>query len=231
MSKIYLRLHLIFLGAQIVMLGCVIIIGITWLSCSSVQSLAAVDVLEKLKPSLTEFFSIASFELNGLLDEIFLSSPELAGTESKVKLANAPTSAFVLLLFLTGLLALLGALGFFARRRNRSKDKSVCLHLSSRKMSAEPLVIQKCMTCGVLLRYPVSKLAPEPRIWIIEIIVTTAMVRKASTLAIKELGLPVIRRENNLIVLGTYRNKVEPSVVIRELKDRYNVRGWVVQGN
>jgi hypothetical protein len=43
--------------------------------------------------------------------------------------------------------------------------------------------------------------------------------------------LPVIRRENDFVVVGPYRQKQDAAQVLTCLSEQYGLRGWLIEGN
>lgn len=89
-----------------------------------------------------------------------------------------------------------------------------------------------CLTCGGFISHPAKPATgtPSPGLWVIEIALNTPH-RHRATKAIKQLELPVARKENNFVVIGPYKQKQDAARVVKELSESHGVRGWMMAGN
>lgn len=106
-------------------------------------------------------------------------------------------------------------------------------HLCSLIPVVVPLTYQSCIQCKALIKHSKKKesLSEDTMIWVVEITVSSAVDRKKTLEAIDKMSLPLIRLENNFIIIGTYKRKSEAVEIIRNLHDVHNVRGWLTPGN
>lgn len=75
-----------------------------------------------------------------------------------------------------------------------------------------------------------TDISPSPGLWVIELTLNTQS-RQRSIHVIQQLALPVIRRENDFIVIGPYKQKQEASYVLADMSEKHGIRGWLTQGN
>ncbi|SEE24429.1 hypothetical protein [Pseudomonas migulae] len=228
MSRPYQSLLRILLGAQIIGFVYLVVMGINALSCHPTSPALFSEMVDIVDSGLSRFFLSGEQSLKARL-----GYESLRALEVKLSLENNMSLVFRLapLLGLIGLFALFAILRRLLRRRQVKKSKTVCLHIFAKTVKLTPHVFQVCGTCRASVRYPAHESVCSTGVWVIEIALNSSLVRKVTSRAIKELALPVIRREINLIVIGVYRNKAEAAAVIKLLKEKYDVRGWVVQGN
>ncbi|OUM71009.1 hypothetical protein AUC60_25620 [Pseudomonas caspiana] len=55
--------------------------------------------------------------------------------------------------------------------------------------------------------------------------------RNRAIKAIKDMQLPVACRENNFVVIGPYKQRMDAVRVVRDLNDSYSIRGWIMKSN
>lgn len=228
MSRPYQRLFRILLGVLIIGFVYLVVMGINSLSCRPNSPALFSEMVDTVDSGLSKFFLSGEQSLKA-----HLGYESLRALEVKLGLDNSMNIDFRLapLLGLIGLSALFAIFRRLLRRRQVKEDKTSCLHMFAKTVKLTPHVFQVCGTCRASVRYTAHESVCAAGVWIIEIALNSSLVRKATSRAIQELALPVIRREINLIVIGVYRNKVEATAVIKLLKEKYDVRGWVVQGN
>lgn len=228
MSRPYQRLLRILIGAQIIGFVYLMKMGIDVLSCRPSSPTSFSDMVDSVGSGLANYFLRGDKSLKARLNYESLTALGVVPS-----LENNMSSIFRLasLLGLIGFFALCATLYTLIRRRQVKKNKVAALHVSSMRAKLTPYLFQVCGTCGVLVKYRVQASACSSNIWVVEVALNSSQVHRGTTSAIKELALPVIRRENNLIVIGVYRNKAEAAEVIKLLKEKHDVRGWVVQGN
>lgn len=112
------------------------------------------------------------------------------------------------------------------------EEDSIRFHIFANKALLTPKLFGECSVCGDVVKYSCREIpSAENGAWVVEVILTSSLARRAVTTAINDLHLPVIRKENRLIVLGVYKNKVEATEIIGLLKNKYNIRGWVVENS
>ncbi|WP_152645491.1 hypothetical protein [Pseudomonas sp. 10-1B] len=219
------RLFRMLIGMQIIVLIFLMFMGLDAFLCSPVSIEWFPGRVVNMDTGLTHTFSNDGHAFTNLV-----GSQPLKSFGVELSWESNSNLVFVLLGVIGSivLFIILRSLWFMWRAR---KTEAVRLHLCAKTVRLAPHVFQWCGTCGARLGYPRPAPARARSVWVIEIILNTTRVRKASALAIKDLQLPVIRTETNLIVIGVYRNKAEPAAVIKLLKERYDVRGWMVEGN
>lgn len=77
-----------------------------------------------------------------------------------------------------------------------------------------------CLTCGGFIFHTAkpASATPSSGLWVIEIALNTPN-RHRATKAIKQLELPVARKENNFVVIGPYKQKQDAARVVKELSE------------
>lgn len=138
------------------------------------------------------------------------------------------------LLVAGGFIGLAGLLVmFFRRKKSASNTSEKPFHLCALRPVLTPLSYQSCFQCGAIIKYSKNKnrLVETADIWVVEITLSSALTRKKSTAAIKGMHLPIIRLENNFIVVGPYKSKSKAAEIVSSLHESYNVRGWLTPGN
>ncbi|MDY7536451.1 hypothetical protein RGV33_33050 [Pseudomonas sp. Bout1] len=171
------------------------------------------------------FFSLMSLEFSSL--EKTLDNADFKNTDSM-------TAWLKYLLVAGGLMGLVGLLMMALRRKKTRSIISVKpFHLCSLNPVLVPLSYQPCNQCDTLIKYSknTKHLSRISEIWVIEITILSAFERKKSAAAIKGMKLPVIRLENNFIIVGPYKRKLEAAKVVGDLYESHNVRGWLTPGN
>lgn len=131
---------------------------------------------------------------------------------------------------LAGLIALAGLLMalFYTK-----KKPAIKFHISPPRPGSLLIFENLCLTCGQVISYgrkEIKKAMPHQGVWVIEITINATNKRRSID-AIRQLELSVVRREHNFIIVGPYRLKQNAAEILQELKEKYNVRGWLEAGN
>lgn len=127
------------------------------------------------------------------------------------------------MLALTALVALVGIfLALFARKKNTQPQ----WHLFRTGPWALITLQRHCLTCeNVVPPAGHTALATSSiGVWVIEIAMNTPS-RNRAIKAIKDMQLPVACRENNFVVIGPYKQRMDAVRVVRDLNDSYSIRG------
>jgi hypothetical protein len=144
-------------------------------------------------------------------------------------LPSLPTQAHKWTIILSGLVTFTGLLlAFFARKKTIDPQWHVFRTVSGSLITLE----RPCLTCGGFISHAVKDASAKPSsgLWVIEIALNTPN-RHHATKAIKQLELPVARKENNFVVIGPYKQKQDAARVVKELSEIHGVRGWMMAGN
>ena len=136
---------------------------------------------------------------------------------------------YVFTFVLAGCIALTGLfMALFLRDK-----KPVKLHVYRIRENSLLNVRGVCQTCGELIGYAVKtgkQTTQNHKLWVVQITLNVPTRRKYM-LAIQEMMLPVIRRENDFVVVGPYRQKQDAAQVLKGLSEQYGLRGWLIEGN
>lgn len=144
-------------------------------------------------------------------------------------LPSLPTQAHKWTIILSGLIAFTGLLlALFARKKTIDPQWHVFRSVPGALITLE----RPCLTCGGFISHAAKSASATPSsgLWVIEIALNTPS-RHRATKAIKQLELPVARKENNFVVIGPYKQKQDAARVVKELSERHGVRGWMMPGN
>jgi hypothetical protein len=144
-------------------------------------------------------------------------------------LPSLPTQARNWTIILSGLIASTGLLlVLFARKKTSDPQWHVFRSVPGSLITLE----SPCLTCGsyILHAKKEASTTPSSGLWVIEIALNTPS-RHRATYAIKQLELPVARKENNFVVIGPYKQKQDAARVVKELSENHGVRGWMMAGN
>lgn len=175
-------------------------------------------------------------EQNSFVSSMSSKFPGLEKTLDNTDFENtdAMTTSLRYLLVAGGLMGLAGLLIMALRRKKTSSIISAKqFHLCSLSPVLAPLSYQSCNQCDILIKHlnNTNLLSKRSGIWVIEITVSSAFERNKSAAAIKRMGLPVIRLENNFVIIGPYQSKLEAAKIAGDLYEYHNVRGWITPGN
>ncbi|WP_158664893.1 hypothetical protein [Pseudomonas sp. SWI44] len=138
------------------------------------------------------------------------------------------------LLIASGVMTSAGLLMMISRRKKTTNfTPDQLFHLCSVRAALVPTTYQQCFKCHAIVKYQknIKALSKGSAIWVLEITISSASDRRKSAEAIKAMNLPVIRQENNFIILGPYKNKTEAAEIVRNLYITHNVRSWLSPGN
>ncbi|MGV8891151.1 MAG: hypothetical protein ACOH2P_24595 [Pseudomonas sp.] len=169
-------------------------------------------------------------------DNPLLLSGETSGSERIPQKPAADTlefsdmTMFQGISILAGLIALAGLLMAFFYTQ---KKPAIKFHISPPRPGSLLIFENLCLTCGQVIGYSrkeIKKAMPHQGVWVIEITLNATNKRR-SIEAIRQLELSVVRREHNFIIVGPYRLKQNAAEILQELKEKYNVRGWLEAGN
>lgn len=144
-------------------------------------------------------------------------------------LPSLPTQAHKWMIILSGLITFTGLLlAVFARKKTIDPQWHVFLTEPGSLITLE----RPCLTCGGFISHAAkaASATPSSGLWVIEIALNTPS-RHRATKAIKQLELPVARKENNFVVIGPYQQKQDAARVVKELSESHGVRGWMMPGN
>ena len=144
-------------------------------------------------------------------------------------LPSLPTQAHKWTIILSGLIAFTGLLlAVFARKKTIDPQWHVFRTVPGSLITQE----RPCLTCGGFISHATkpASATPSSGLWVIEIALNTPS-RHRATKAIKQLELPVARKENNFVVIGPYKQKQDAARVVKELSESHGVRGWMMAGN
>ncbi len=147
----------------------------------------------------------------------------------ELTLPSLPTQAHKWTIILSGLIAFTGLLlAVFARKKTIDPQWHVFRTVPGSLITQE----RPCLTCGGFISHAAkaASATPSSGLWVIEIALDTPS-RHRTTKAIKQLELPVARKENNFVVIGPYKQKQDAARVVKELSESHGVRGWVMAGN
>jgi hypothetical protein len=141
----------------------------------------------------------------------------------EISLPSLPIQAYKWTIILSGLIAFTGLLlAVFARKKTIDPQWHVFRTVPG------SLITQKrpCLTCGGFISHAAkaASATPSSGLWVIEIALNTPS-RHRTTKAIKQLELPVARKENNFVVIGPYKQKQDAARVVKELSESHGVRG------
>jgi hypothetical protein len=144
-------------------------------------------------------------------------------------LPSLPAQAHKWTIILSGLITVTGLLlAVFARRKTIDPQWHVFRTVPGSLITLE----RPCFTCGGFIPHTAkpASATPSSGLWVIEIALNTPN-RHRATKAIKQLELPVARKENNFVVIGPYKQKQDAARVVKELSESHGVRGWMMAGN
>lgn len=144
-------------------------------------------------------------------------------------LPSLPTQAHKWTIILSGLIAFTGLLlALFARKKTIHTQWHVFRTIPGSLITLE----RPCLTCGGYILHPKKEASTTPSsgVWVVEIALNTPS-RHRAVKAIRQLELPVARKENNFVVIGPYKQKQDAARVVKELSERHGVRGWMMAGN
>lgn len=136
---------------------------------------------------------------------------------------------YVLTFALASCIALTGLLmELFSRNK-----KPVKLHAYRIRANSLLNLRGACLTCGELIGYAVRPSKPtlqNHKLWVVQITLNVP-TRQKYMRATQEMVLPVIRRENDFVVVGPYPQKQDAAQVLTCLSEQYGLRGWLIEGN
>ncbi|AKV08507.1 hypothetical protein B723_19780 [Pseudomonas fluorescens NCIMB 11764] len=144
-------------------------------------------------------------------------------------LSSLPTQVHKWTIILSGLIAFTGLLlALFARKKTIEPQ----WHAFRTEPGSLITLERPCLTCGgyILHAKKVASTTPSSGLWVVEIALNTPS-RHRAVKAIKQLELPVARKENNFVVIGPYQQKQDAARVVKQLSEIHGVRGWVMAGN
>lgn len=136
---------------------------------------------------------------------------------------------YIFTFVLAGFIALTG---LFMALFSRDK-KPVKLHIYRIRENSLLNLRAACLTCGELIGHAIKtgkQTTQNHKLWVVQITLN-APTRRKYLLAIREMVLPVIRRENDFVVVGPYRQKQDAAQVLTCLSEQYGLRGWLIEGN
>jgi hypothetical protein len=144
-------------------------------------------------------------------------------------LPSLPAQAHQWTIILSGLITFIGLLlAVFARKKTIDPQWHVFRTVPGSLITLE----RPCLTCGGFISHSAKDASTRPSsgLWVIEIALNTPS-RHRATKAIRQLALPVARKENNFVVIGPYKQKQAAARVVKELNESHGVRGWMMAGN
>lgn len=219
------RLKRVLLGSGIMVLAIISIACLIDSSCHPASMISSLSAM-KISPNVIPQKSLES----PVKPEVFRASPL---DEINLRDNDDSQNLSITLLIVLAMIICIGAALYGKRmvERYRALKKHKKMHIFSKGATLTPSLSKACQSCGEKYMFPIHLTMSAAGVWVIEISLTSSQVRTAAALAVKDLTLPVIRRELNLIIIGAYKNKSEPTEVIKLLKKKYDIRGWLVQGN
>lgn len=141
----------------------------------------------------------------------------------------APIFFYALTFVLAGLIVLTGLFMALSSRDKKPVKLHVCRTITSSLLNFRWV----CLTCGEMVGHAVKtgkQTTQNHKPWVIQITLNVPTGRKYM-LAIHEMGLSVIRRENDFVVVGPYSQKQDAAKVLTRLSEQYGLRGWLIEGN
>lgn len=144
-------------------------------------------------------------------------------------LPSLPAEAHKWTIILSGLIIFTGLLlAVFTRKKTIDPQWHVFRTAPGSLITLE----RRCLKCGGFISHTAkpASATPSSGLWVIEIALSTSN-RHRVIKTIKQLELPVARKENNFMVIGPYKQKPDAARVVKELSERHGVGGWMMAGN
>jgi hypothetical protein len=151
------------------------------------------------------------------------------GETPVIPLPSLHTQAHKWAIILSGLITFIGLLlAHFTRKKTIDPQWHLFRSVPGSLITLE----RPCLTCGGYIFHAKKEAptTPSSGLWVVEIALNTPG-RHRAVKAIQQLELPVVRKENNFVVIGPYKQKQDAARVVKELSESHRVRGWMMAGN